>query len=307
MNCANPTDCWAPAVGGQFKFGTHPPKDGHTYSKAQLPCGKCVLCKQNHGLQWAVRMSNEAQLWDESCMATLTYNDKHLPMDHNVPTVRWADGQKFLKRLRKYLAPARFSYYGVTEYGTRSNRPHLHIAIFGYAFLDDQVVIQERPHKLWTSETLERLWSIDGELIGNVSVGALNWQTANYVAGYIIEKAEKHVYARLDEETGELVPLEQPKAYMSRSRDLAIGGRWCDEWAHHIYTHDRVTLAARHHAVPRYYDRRVSLRPAAAVAVRQIKQQRKNAAAKNPDKSAAATRTRASLARARARAARTRI
>lgn len=246
-------------------------------------------------------MAHEARGWQESSFLTLTYDDEHLPLEENTPTVRWADGQKFLKRVRKHLAPARFSYYGVTEYGTRSRRPHLHIALFGYAFLKKREIIQERPHRLWTSPELNQLWPL-----GHSSAGAITWESCQYVAGYVIEKADRHTYSRMDEQTGELVPLEQPKAYMSRSRDLAIGGNWCDEWASHIYTHDRVTLAGRHHAVPRYYDRRVSLRPAGKIAVQHIKAQRKDKAMQEI-KSAARPRTRASLARARARAARTKI
>jgi len=305
MNCAKPIDCWAPAAGGQFKFGTHPPRDGRAYSKTQLPCNQCVLCRARQGLQWAVRLTHEAQTCEEASFLTLTYDDEYLPIDVDTPTVRWADGQKFLKRTRKYLWKnfrRRFSSYGVTEYGTRSKRPHMHIALFGHAFLEDMEIRQETPHRLWTSPTLEKLWPY-----GHATAGAITWASAQYIAGYIIEKADRHVYARLDEQTGEMIPLEQPKAYMSRSRNLAIGGRWCDQNASVMYTWDRVTLAARHHAVPRYYDRRVSVKPAGAVAVRQIKQQRKDAAAKTPTKSAAQARTRALLARARGRAARSRI
>jgi len=250
-------------------------------------------------------MTHETARWNESSFLTLTYSDEHLPMIEDTPTVRWTDGQKFLKRTRQWLwrkYKQRCSYYGVTEYGTRTKRPHMHIALFGYAFLTKRHITQERPHRLWTSQELEALWTL-----GNATAGALTWESAQYAAGYTIEKADRHVYTRLDESTGELVPLEQPKAYMSRSRDLAIGGQWCDQWSQNMYTHDRVTITGKHHAVPRYYDRRVSLRPAGAVAVRQIKLQRKAEAQRQDQKRAAKTRTHAQTARTHARAARNKI
>lgn len=39
--------------------------------------------------------------------------------------------QKFIKRLRKAIAPEKLRYFHVSERGEKGDRPHMHFAFFG--------------------------------------------------------------------------------------------------------------------------------------------------------------------------------
>ena len=65
-----------------------------------LPCGKCIGCRLEYSRQWALRAVSEANLYDDNCFVTLTYDDDHIPPDGNL---RKKDLQLFIKRLRKNI------------------------------------------------------------------------------------------------------------------------------------------------------------------------------------------------------------
>ena len=44
----------------------------------QVPCGRCIGCRLDRSLSWAVRCIHEASLYDENCFITLTFDDKYL-------------------------------------------------------------------------------------------------------------------------------------------------------------------------------------------------------------------------------------
>ena len=243
MPCELPIDAYRPTQGGPVRF--REPRDGHHYSKIQLPCGQCILCRLEHARQWAVRITHEAQLHDENTFITLTYDDEHLP-PHN--SLHYPDLQKFWKRLRKNLGiPLR--YYAVGEYGDQTNRPHYHACLFGHAFIENRTILRQHPTMLWTNELLTNCWGL-----GHASAGALNFQTAQYTSAYVTKKLNnKRRYVRIDHETGELVPLVQPRAFMSLKP--AIGRNWLDLHGQQTYEHDHVIINGRKQKPPKYYDR----------------------------------------------------
>ena len=84
----------------------------------EVPCGKCVACRQNHARAWSFRCLAELQCTSKpSWFLTITYDDAHNP---NVLSKR--DLQLFNKRLRKAYGPFRFFACG--EYGDGTHRPH---------------------------------------------------------------------------------------------------------------------------------------------------------------------------------------
>lgn len=181
---------------------------------------------------------------DESCFITLTYNDENLP-EHN--SLNYEHLQKFWKRLRKQRGKLR--YYACGEYGDETLRPHYHAIIFGHAFTADRKIIRRHPTLLWTSPTLESAWGL-----GNVSVGALTFQTAQYTASYVTKKLNnKKQYVRIDEESGELIPLVQPRAFVSLRP--AIASEWLKHHGHNVYSHDHVVIDGRPQKPPKYYDK----------------------------------------------------
>lgn len=245
MACEFPIKAYRPANGGPVRFGRSEPKDGRAYVVVWLPCGTCILCREEAARQWAVRIYHESTLKPDNCFLTLTLADKHLP-EHNSLDYK-AHMQPFWKRLRHHLGDLR--YYAVGEYGDKTGRPHYHACVFGHSFLEGRVMVRNGPMPLWTSPFLEKAWGL-----GNVSVGVLNFETARYTASYVTKKLRsKQQYVRVDEETGELIPLEQPKAYMSLNP--AIGLNWLSEYGDQVYAGDYVIINGMKQKPPKYYDR----------------------------------------------------
>lgn len=234
------------------------PTNGRAYTLINIPCGYCILCRTEQARQWAVRITHEAQLHMENSFITLTYSDENLPLYNSLSTNSsdkhpWQpprDRQhlaKFFKRLRKRYG--QLSYYAVGEYGDTTQRPHYHACIFGHAFADDRIILRREPSLLWTSAALEEAWGL-----GYVSVGALTFQTASYTASYVTKKlARKQQYVRVDEETGELIALVQPRAYMSLNP--AIGKHWLNRYGEMVFAHDHVVIEGQRQKPPKYYDR----------------------------------------------------
>lgn len=179
---------------------------------------------------------------EENSFITLTYSDEALPPYGGL---RYEDLVRFHKRLRKRYGTLR--HFSVGEYGDKSFRPHYHACIFGHAFTRNRVILRETPTLLWTCPELEQAWGH-----GNVSVGALNFQTARYTASYITKKLRsKQTYVRLDVLTGELIPLEQPKSIKSDN----LGKTWWKENGHFVSAHDYVVINGQKQKPPKAYDK----------------------------------------------------
>lgn len=242
MPCAAPLAAWKPAAGGPLKFNK--PNNGRAYSPIEIPCGQCILCRLEHARQWAVRITHEATLHATSCFITLTYADEHLP-EHN--SLNYPDLQKFWKRLRHEVGPLR--YYAAGEYGDNTKRPHYHACLFGHDFTADRRMLRQTPTYLWTSPLLEECWGL-----GQVSVGALTFETAQYTASYVTKKLNnKQKYVRIDEETGELIPVTQPRAFCSLKP--AIARQWLNTYGKAVYDHDHVVINGTPQKPPKYYDK----------------------------------------------------
>jgi len=208
---------------------------------------------------------HEAQMWEHNCFITLTYAPEHLPMIFNTPTLVLDHFQKFMKRLRfsetgltpyvnpdtgETSRPIRFFHAG--EYGEKYGRPHYHACLFNYDF-QDKVYLRKSPSgmDLYRSPLLESLWPF-----GHSSIGSVTFQSAAYVARYIMKKqngqlAEKH-YRAVDDETGEL--LHRSPEYTTMSRRPGIGSLWFDKFSSDVYPHDYVIVNGRKCRPPKYYD-----------------------------------------------------
>lgn len=243
MPCAAPMRAYKAST-GRLVFFKRTDKEYHTptYTGLEIPCGYCLLCREEQARQTAVRIHHEALQWEENSFITLTYAPAHEPP---YGSLNYPDLVKFWKRLRKHIGELR--YYAVGEYGDKTLRPHYHACIFGHSFSSDRIIIKQTPHLLWTSPTLEDIWGL-----GNVTVGALNFQTARYTASYVTKKLRsKQRYVRVDEESGELVPVTQPRAFMSRN----IGKNWWITWGHQLKDHDRVIINGQPQKPPKAYDK----------------------------------------------------
>lgn len=264
MPCAKPIRAYRAATGGPLLFNppnTH--QGATTYTALDVPCGHCLPCRDEQARQTAVRIYHESQLWIENSFITLTYHDTNIP---KYGSLDYSHLVKFWKRLRKQIGELR--YYAVGEYGDKTLRPHYHACIFGHAFIEDRIITKQSPHLLWTSPTLERIWGL-----GNVTVGALNFQTARYTASYVTKKLRsKQRYVRIDEETGELIPVTQPRAFMSRN----IGKDWWITYGHQLKDHDQVIINGKRQKPPRAYDKWLGASNEAKL--KEIKEKRKEKA-----------------------------
>jgi hypothetical protein len=215
-----------------------------------LPCGQCIGCRLNYSRQWAIRIVHEAQMHDENCFITLTFDQAHLEKRSNPLSLDVTEYQRFMKRLRKRFGKnIRFFHCG--EYGDKNKRPHYHAIIFGLDFKDKKLWFNRDGNKLYTSEALSELWPYGFSTIGDVT-----FQSAAYVARYIMKKhkgdgAEDH-YTRWCPLTGEGTPVDPE--YCTMSRKPGIGYEWLKKYKADVYPHDYVVINGHKVKPPRYYD-----------------------------------------------------
>ena len=104
----------------------------------QVPCGKCIICKNKKAKSWTTRCICETQMHDEQpFFVTLTYNDQNLPETG----LQKRDVQLFMKRLRIRLERQGFTpnirYVAAAEYGSHTARPHYHVLFWNLPKLTD--------------------------------------------------------------------------------------------------------------------------------------------------------------------------
>lgn len=219
-----------------------------------LPCGQCVSCRIKRTREWAVRCVHEAQMHELNCFVTLTYNDEHLPSDGSLDIRHW---QLFAKRLRKRIGSFRFFACG--EYGDDSGRPHYHFCLFGADFGFDRSLFSRTPqgNDLFTSPLLDEVWGK-----GFCTIGALTFESAAYVARYVMKKLSGEAalirYMGVDLLTGEeLEPLKREFITMSRGGTGGLGGigsSWFAKYGSDVYPADQVVHEGKAFQPPRFYD-----------------------------------------------------
>jgi len=215
-----------------------------------LPCGQCVGCRLERSRQWAIRCMHEAQLHKHNCFITLTYDNTHLPSNGSL---HYEDFQLFIKRLRKSLGNARIRYYMAGEYGENFGRPHFHACIFGHDFHDKKLWQRTSAGSmLYRSAKLEALWPF-----GYSSIGDVNFESAAYVARYIMKKVtgknqDKH-YNEIDQETGEI--KKRTPEFNKMSLKPGIGCDFYKKYTSDIYPQDYVILRGKKVKPPKYYDK----------------------------------------------------
>lgn len=201
---------------------------------------------------------HESQMHDRNAFITLTYDPEHLPADGSLNKKHFQD---FMKRLRKRLAPRKIRFYHCGEYGEKLSRPHYHAIIFGWDFPDKKFWKKVNGLPLYTSVSLEASWSDSQGRIGFATVGDVTFQSAAYVARYILKKqtgenAIEH-YVR-DSPHGDTVHRVEPE-YTTMSRRPGIGKGWFEKFHSDVYPGDFVVHAGKKLRTPRYYDQQMAV------------------------------------------------
>lgn len=272
MPCYHPLRGYR-APGGQIKFAR---QGAFQDQPMTVSCGQCTGCRLERSRQWAIRINHEAQMHEQNSFVTLTYSDKHLPKDGALDVTHW---QKFAKRLRK---KNKFRFYHVGEYGKQTNRAHLHACIFGLDWSNDRELYTttREGHPLYTSPSLDQMWGL-----GRCWIGELTFESAAYVARYILEKhggklgAEKYG-VRTNPETGQM-HYKRKREYATMSRNPGIGKTWLDRYLSDVYPSDQVISKGRACQPPAFYD--TQLEKINPELLHKIKRQRRIAASKHQE------------------------
>ena len=229
----------------------------------EVRCGNCIGCRLTKSRDWAIRIAHEATQHKENSFITLTYAEEHLPAYGGLNPDDWT---MFMHRLRKRITykdkDKKIRFYMCGEYGTDENafnkigRPHFHAIIFGHDFTDDRLFKEERKgNKTYVSPMLDQAWGKGLTEIGNVT-----FESASYVAGYVVKKingdAAKDHYLRVNQVTGEAVPIKPEYARMSRGGRKkgtgGIGAGWYEKYSEDLEK-GFITIGGKKRPIPQYY------------------------------------------------------
>lgn len=145
------------------------------YRFVDVPCGKCLACRQHRAKEWATRCVLEASKYQENYFITLTFNDDFLPKRTDPKDITM-----FMKRLRNRCGKD-IRFFACGELGSRTNRPHYHLIVFN-CHLDDLKILRASPLS-WISKTISEIWPY-----GNHMINQVNEKTCAYVAQYTSKK-----------------------------------------------------------------------------------------------------------------------
>lgn len=189
---------------------------------------------------------------------TVTYAPEHVPkrIRQNTETgeitetntLDKKDVTLFLKRLKEHFRD-KFGHTGIRyfycgEYGEKTERPHYHFIFFNMPLYDlKPFFLNHEGQQVYRSKLLEDKWKL-----GIVSVGEVTYQSAAYVARYILKK-----------QTGEMQRKDREPEFTEMSRRPGIGKNYYLNHRDEIYKNDEVIIKARLGKVvamkpPRYFD-----------------------------------------------------
>lgn len=223
-------------------------KGCQNHPTVEVACGRCQGCRRDHAVSWALRMCGEMRMHSQNCFITLTYNDEHLPKNKSLSVRDW---QLFHKRARSKIKKP-FKFYHAGEYGEEDWRPHDHAMIFGYDFPEKEFYKwSPTGHAIYRSPLLEELWSVDSSSLGFSSIQDACFETAAYVARYVLKKRTNPA--------GALGPGPADFHYKGRKPEYStmsngIGRSYYDRYKEELFRHGHLKTPGGHtYPIPRYY------------------------------------------------------
>lgn len=244
--------CYHPAKAvrlqnGNVKFVSQATVDG---SLMTLPCGQCIGCRLERSRQWAIRCLDEAQMYKDNSFLTLTMSQDSVKKFGRSLDVSLF--QKFMKRVRKEVAPLRIRFFHCGEY-TQAFNPHYHALMFGLGFSDRKYWCKSKSgENVYVSEMLGRLWPHGYSYIGDVT-----FKSAAYVARYALKKIGdwKDLERLVMKDTGEVLNPEY--VTMSRGGRGGLGGigrPWYEKFKDDVYPIGNRVVRGHDMRPPRFYD-----------------------------------------------------
>ncbi len=199
---------------------------------------------------------HEASLYEDNCFVTLTYSPENLP-SHG--TLVKSHLSKFIRALRDQIRPWKVRFYACGEYGDQTLRPHYHVLLFNYDFLDKYIWRNSNSgFPVYRSDQLEKLWTF-----GNSELGTVTYQSAGYCARYALKKITgKHLdvidpktcckpYERLDKNTGEIIAIVPE--YTTMSTHPGIAKAWYEKYKDDVFPDDFCVVKGKRVPTPKYY------------------------------------------------------
>lgn len=218
------------------------------WRRIELPCGQCIGCRMDKAADWRMRCVLEAKMYEHNQFITLTYADEHTEMYKHwnpvidtktgeytlISTLYKPDAVKFMKDLRRYYK-YHFNHDGIrfyhsSEYGENTERGHFHFIVFNLPVPDlEPYFINHEGQQVYQSAILTKIWGK-----GRVTVGEVTYQSAAYVARYIMKK-----------QTGDQSNTNRTPEFTNMSRNPGIGQPWYETHKDQIYKNDEVIIRAR--------------------------------------------------------------
>lgn len=251
----------------------------------QIGCGQCSECRMKYARDWAVRIMLEKEYCEYPCwMATLTYDDAHLPPLKHVPDPDTGavydrnllipdDLSSFIKRLRTKLFRAGRLYsrkvdyagksfdvglrfYGCGEYGEKNGRPHLHVILMNIDLPDVVPFGSSKSHlPQFFSLFLHETWGK-----GRTALSEVTAQSASYVARYVMKKMKGLKVSGMDEYLSQIddETFGYQTEFVRMSRMPGLGFEYYRDHKSDIYATDSLYMkfgrTVRACKPPRYYD-----------------------------------------------------
>lgn len=172
-----------------------------------VPCGRCPKCIGRKISGWSFRLLCEEKISNSSFFLTLTYDTENVPITaKGFMGLRVRDLQLFFKRIRSAFdyrertnkdgcrgnGRVKYSlkYFGVGEYGTRSNRPHYHAILYNVPL---ELIIGEEDARAVSLGLL----SLNGKVPfkcphwqnGYVTVGSVSGASIGYCLKYMSKES----------------------------------------------------------------------------------------------------------------------
>lgn len=167
----------------------------------------------------------EAVQHTDNAFVTLTYADEHLP---GMGSLEPKHLRYWLDAMRKVIGYGKLRFYAVGEYGDETNRPHYHVALFGFPPCkygrSRYSEAGGRQNCCSVCDTVRDTWGR-----GNIDVGELTESSAQYIAGYVLKKLNRTDDPRLR-------PGCWPEFSRMSKQNGGIGAGFIDEYASTLMT-----------------------------------------------------------------------
>lgn len=143
----------------------------------------------------------ESMLYEHCAFIGLSYRDEDLSKNvDGVPSLDPRHARGFVNSLRTRIYPERFRYFLVGEYGGETERPHLHVVLYGFRTClrggTLRYVNTDRPNAAACCERCKLIYDVWGK--GDVDLGTVTERSIHYVVGYTIKKMTGKDDFRLD-------------------------------------------------------------------------------------------------------------